>query len=190
MTLRRDNLSGLLPAAKRPRVRTISAHLAIAAIGLSLAGCGGSGQQALPTPLSSEEVAARAQQPLTALGPCTFVPTPGDIGEVDGLVLPPDAVLIESTDTEGLVNLRGYVAMTPVQVRLWFEAGVGASDFELLSAEDETHEAEVLVKVGAYRMYFKAAAICELGSAFVAVVAPDGSSAAVPTPTGSAASTG
>lgn len=116
-------------------------------------------------PLPNEE----RQKPLTGLGPCNQVPAAAEHDRVDGLVLPEGAVVTRVTPVDPLTNVQGYVPMTPVQVRAFYQT---QQDLTIVSVEDEVHESEVLADVGENRLFVKSQAVCELGSIFVAIVAP------------------
>ena len=108
-------------------------------------------------------------QPLTALGKCPAAPRPRGPQTVDGLIVPGDAVLTSVAQAEPLTNVQGYIPQTPVQVRVFYQQH---PDLTVLSVEDEIQESEVLTEAGGYRVFVKAKAVCELGSVFVAVIAP------------------
>jgi hypothetical protein len=108
-------------------------------------------------------------EPLRALGPCENAPRAGRDDDVAGLVLPDGAVLTQVSPAEPLTNAQGYIPMTPVQIRVYYQQH---PDLEVLSVEDEVQESEVLVEAGDRRLFIKSQAVCELGSVFVAVVAP------------------
>lgn len=84
-------------------------------------------------------------------------------------MLPERAVVTSQTRADPLVNVQGYVEMTPIQVRVFYQQN---RDVEVLSVEDEIQESEVLVQADGYRLFVKTQAVCELGSVFVAIVAP------------------
>lgn len=124
-------------------------------------------------------------EPLTALGPCPDPPpSPApDLEPVDGLSLPDSAVLTSTTASGPIAEVQGYVPMTPVQLRVHYQTH---PTLEVVLIEDEIRESESLVTDGTYRLFVKAQAVCELGSVFVAVVAPESEAQAVPVPTGPA----
>ncbi|HEX9765596.1 MAG TPA: hypothetical protein VGA36_02460, partial [Nitriliruptorales bacterium] len=69
------------------------------------------------------------------------------------------------------------------QLRVWYQH---LSDLEIIQAEDEVFESEILVRTGGgQRVYVKAQAICESASVFVAIAAPEEEAGSVPTPAGS-----
>lgn len=91
------------------------------------------------------------------------------------MVLPDGAVVTSVAQADPLTNVEGYIAQTPVQIRVFYEQHPA---LRVLDAEDEVRESEVLADVGEHRLFVKAQAVCELGSVFVAIVSP----AAAPTP--------
>lgn len=120
-------------------------------------------------------------EPLTALGPCAAPPEgAADGDEVDGLVLPPTAVVTDLVETGPLTQARGYVERTPVEIRVHY--GDGSAGVEVLTIEDEVREVEVLATDGSTRLFLKAQAVCERGSFFVAFVAPAGQGELLPEP--------
>lgn len=150
---------------------------------LLIAGCREQrGTAAAPGPTSaSPTVDPRLLEPLLGLPPCEEPPPAASDAEVAGLILPPSSTVTTVQATGPITQVTGYVAMTPVQVRVDYQ---GRTDIEVISAEDEGFEAEVLVSDGEHRTFMKAQAHCSEGSLFVAVVAPEEQASAVPTPTG------
>ena len=125
---------------------------------------------ALATPGAGAPIPnAERQQPLRALGACDDPPRPSDDDEVAGLVLPDGAVVTQVSPAEPLTNVTGYLTMTPVQARAFYQQH---PDLTIISVEDEGFEAEVLYQVDDWRVFVKSQAVCELGSVFVAVVSP------------------
>ena len=123
--------------------------------------------------------------PLMALPTCP--PAPPSAGKApEGIVLPEGTVITDRQEQPPLTNITGYVALTPVQVKLTY---VDNPTLQILTAEDEIFEVEILVSNGGYRTYLKGTATCNQGSALLAVVAPELDASAVPLPTGSAAAT-
>ncbi|MFP5308840.1 MAG: hypothetical protein ACLGIR_04595 [Actinomycetes bacterium] len=182
-------------STSRPRWRTTTAG-AVAAV-LLLAGCGG-GTAGEPVETETFDVSTldlpdfiteipegvdpALLAPMTGLGPCEFdIPANVDPDDVEGLVLPPGAVVAEASDAGPLVNVQGYLPYTPVQVRVFYET---SEVLEQLQIEDEIREAEVLVGDGTHRLFLKAQAVCELGSVFVGVVAPEIAAEDLPAPAG------
>ena len=175
------------PSGYRPHVTRSTLALLVAAFALFSCTPGG-GQQ--PGPSASQTAAssgnalpnalatpgARAAipdeqllRPLTQLGPCKPPPPAAEDDDVAGLVVPDGAVVISQTRADPLVNVQGYVEMTPIQMRVFYQQNRGV---EVLSVEDEIQESEVLLEADGYRLFVKTQAVCELGSLFVAIVAP------------------
>ena len=128
--------------------------------------------QALATPGDRAPLpASELLQPLVGLGPCKPPPQPKGPQHVEGLITPPDAVLVTVRTTGPLTNVQGYIPMTPVQMRVFYQQHRG---LRIVSVEDESIESEVLADRGPNRIFMKAQAVCELGSIFVAVIAPRG----------------
>ena len=126
--------------------------------------------QALATPGDRAPIPDSALlQPLITLGPCDETPAPRGPQSVEGLITPPGAVLTTVTTTGPVSTVHGYIPMTPVQVRVFYQQHRG---LRIVSVEDESIESEVLADRGRHRIFVKAQAVCELGSIFVAVMAP------------------
>lgn len=137
---------------------------------------------ALVTACGTEEPAR-----IDVSGPLTNLPPCEEFGSgrrpVEGLVVPESAV-IKGVVTRGPTrNVRGFIPLTPVQIRKYYEE---RSDLEILAIEDEIYEAEALVTSRGYRTFIKAEAICDRGSRFIAVVASELEAGQVPTPAGGA----
>jgi hypothetical protein len=118
-------------------------------------------------------------------GPLKNLPPCEEFGRgrkpVEGLVVPESAV-VKGVVTRGPTrNVRGFIPLTPVQIRKYYEE---RSDLEILAIEDEIYEAEALVKSRGFRTFIKANAICDRGSRFIAVVASELEAGQVPTPAG------
>jgi len=148
------------------------------AVALALGSCSGTGTGASPTPTLPPQATA----PLGGYPPCEPPPSPGPDTEVDGLELPPGAIIVVVEPDDPIVTVRGYIEMTPIQARITYEQ---RTDLILLLIEDEGVETEVLVSNGEHRTYFKAQAVCDRGSLFIAVVAPEIDASNLPTPSGS-----
>lgn len=116
-------------------------------------------------PVPNEE----RQQPLAGLGPCDDPPASGGEDPVEGFVLPDGATVTQVTPAEPLTNVQGYLEMTPVQMRVFYQQH---PELKIISVEDEVFEAEVLYEAEGRRVFMKSQAVCELGSVFVAVVSP------------------
>lgn len=94
-----------------------------------------------------------------------------------GLPLP-EGARVTSASTDGPVTtVTAYAEGTPVRLRQELEA---LPSVEVLSAEDEGFEAELLLDVDDARVYVRVSAICASGSDVLLVRAP-ASSAALPT---------
>lgn len=136
----------------------------------------------LPAALASPgDIDPALLQPLRGLGPCDVHPNEIELEPTPGLVLPPGAVVTERSDDGPLTTVRGYVPLTPVQVRVLYQRDPAV---EIVQVEDEIRESETLVDSGDYRLFVKAQAVCEQGSVFLAVVAPRAADAPVPAPSG------
>jgi len=103
---------------------------------------------------------------------------------VQGLHLPDESVVTSTRDTGPLTQVQGFVGLTPIQFRIYYQE---RDDLEVLHVEDEGFEAEILVSDGENRMFAKAQAFCSRGSNMVAIVAPETEAEAVPVPSGSPA---
>lgn len=139
-------------------------------------------QATLPAALASPgDIDPALLQPLRGLGPCDVHPNAIDPEPIPGLVLPPGAIVTERSDDGPLTTVRGYVPLTPVQVRVLYQRD---PDLGIVQVEDEIRESETLLDSGEHRLFVKAQAVCEQGSVFLAVVAPRAADAPVPAPTG------
>ncbi|SCF15735.1 hypothetical protein GA0074695_3857 [Micromonospora viridifaciens] len=138
----------------------------------SLAGCGGG--------TNSPRGADPARAMLANLPSCDRVPLDADpeiSAEVTGLVLP-DGARVTSVVKQGvLTTVEASIRMTPLDVRAHYEQ---RDDIDLLRAEDETFEAEVLIRTAQRRMYLRAGALCADGTSLTAVVGPDSDEAGLP----------
>lgn len=118
-----------------------------------------------------------------ALGPCGDTPASVVDDLPPGFVLPREAVVVRTTDLGQLVQVDGFVALTPLQVRDIYER---RDDVELLTIEDEGFETELLLRDDGYRMYLKAQVLCSTGSNFTATVGEEADAATMPRPRGTA----
>ena len=121
-------------------------------------------------------------QPLEHLPACASPPPSAKTGAIKGLKLPDGAVVTRVTASNPLTTIEGYVPLTPIQLRVYYQRLEG---LDVLKAEDEVWESETLVTDGTHRLFVKAQAICAKGSNLVAVVAPEAQAGAVPAPAGS-----
>lgn len=149
---------------------------------LLVSGCGGGGGGDVALPVSTDlptmeiatEIAPELLQPLEGLGPCENDPPEAVDADVEGLVLP-EGARVTSVGPDGpVVQVEGWVPMTPVQVRAEM---VTRDDLTVISVEDEVWESESLVSADGHRTFLKAQAICRTQSIFVALVSAE-------TPTG------
>lgn len=135
-----------------------------------LAACG----QAPPDPTATD-------LDLSAYPPCASQPAPPTLPEVPGLVLPPSATPFSSHSLGPLTQVEGVVPMTPLQVRAFYEDHPA---LDVITAEDERIETEVLVGDGTHRMFVKAQIVCAGGSNLVVTVGDEAQAGALPTPAG------
>ena len=120
-----------------------------------------------------------------ALPDCGPTPPAADDTDAPGLYLPDEAIVTQVKDNGPLTQVTGYVALTPIEMRVHYQE---RTDLDVIQVEDEGYEAEVLVSDGEHRLFVKAQALCSRGSNFVAVIAPEDDAAAVPTPAGASPS--
>jgi hypothetical protein len=184
-------ISPRLPRVPAPRRRGAALIVVIAV--LSTAGCGGDGppedtaagrptaaSTAVPTAgASPTDIDPALLEPLTMLGPCTVDPNTIDEQPAPGALFPDDTVLTSQTQDGPLTQIKGYIPMTPVQIRVFYQR---QDVMEVLQIEDEIRESEILLGDGDNRLFVKAQAICELGSVFLAVLAPQSAGGQVPEP--------
>ncbi len=112
--------------------------------------------------------------PLRGLPECTPLPSPLRAIEVAGLIAPPGTVLTRSkAGGRRLTNVRGFVEMTPIQVRRFYASLRGRPGYEFFLLEDEVFEAEALLTDGKHRTYMRARATCSTRSDIFAIVAPE-----------------
>lgn len=149
-----------------------------------LPGCGGasdSGVQPAPVPTALGSVDPVLLEPLEHLPPCSSPPAAADVGRIEGLLLPDDVVITGVTEAGPLTTIEGWVPLTPIQLRVYYQRLDGV---QVLKAEDEVWESESLISDGTHRLFVKAQAQCSTGSLLVAVVAPEEAAGAVPAPAG------
>lgn len=144
-----------------------------ALLGAALCGCSGetgaSGGEA-GVPGASSTLPAAKGGPLTDLPGCSAPPEATDEEETAGIVLPEEAVVTGVEDLGDLVSVRGYVPLTPIQVRRFYVAAPG---LRLYAAEDEVYEAEILFGSDDRRVFVKAQAQCQQGSMLSIFVGPE-----------------
>lgn len=179
----------------RTRVAVLVAALLAAACSTGTPGAVPSPREAQPTdaqgftgPSSFSadtlgEVDPELLEPLRMLPECPDPPPESDDHEdVPGLVLPADAVVTHHDEAGELTNLQGWMPMTPIQIRVHYQ--FEQDELEAIQMEDEVRESESLLGDGEHRLFVKAQAACDEGSVFVAVLAPEVASDAVPEPAG------
>ncbi|MGQ5261074.1 hypothetical protein ACTWLT_09990 [Micromonospora sp. ZYX-F-536] len=117
---------------------------------------------------------------LANLPSCDRVPLDAD-AEVDtrvtGLLLPDGARVTSVVEQGALTTVAATIRMTPLDVRAHYES---RGDIDLLRAEDEVFEAEVLMRAQERRTYLRATALCADGTTLTAVVGPDSDEAGLP----------
>jgi hypothetical protein len=149
------------------RARVLVLALAV----LAVAGCGG------PDSSGSGD---RGQALLSNLPSCDRVPL-GErarvTADVTGLVLPDGATVTSVVEQGSLTTVEATVRMTPLDVRAHYQ---NEPAVDVLRAEDEVFESELLVRAEERRMYLRATALCADGTALTAVVGPDSDDAGLP----------
>lgn len=138
---------------------------------------------ATPLPFLSDipaDLDPQLLEPLRGLPPCDVDPETVEADD-PGLVLPPSAAVTDRRADGPLVQLQGYMPYTPVQVRVFYAT---RDELEILQSEDEVRESEILASDGEHRLFVKAQAVCDHGSVFIAVLAPEVAATEVPTPQG------
>ena len=138
-----------------------------------------------PTARGSEgakvEIDPKLLEPLAGLGPCEVKPKTIDDAPATGALFPDKAVLTEQQANGPLTSIKGYIPMTPVQIRVFYQE---QDHYDVIQVEDEIRESEVLLGNDTHRFFVKAQAICEMGSVFLAVLAPESAGSQVPAPAG------
>lgn len=183
-TVQRTTLRFARPRPVRDAVRPMRLLLLGSALAL-LAACAGGGTPS-PTPADGAQPTAYSSlllEPMNALPSCPPPPEPIDVGEVEGLVVPDGTVLRQRNDTERLIQVVGYVPLTPVQTLAAYED----LPVDLLMREHEQFESELVYETDTHRAFVKTQVHCATGSNIVAVVAQVEDAGAVPTPSGAPA---
>ena len=185
--------AAVLPGPVRRRTATLLLRrvVVLLAVVALVGGCGGGAPAAAPQdpqvadPLTDEQ--AELNDLLDQGGaierlPECGAPPPKVRGQRPrGLELPPGSVVQLVEPGEPLATVHGYVELTPVLVRRYYEQRGGLTVYNV---EDEGVESEVLVGNGQARTYVKALATCRTGSTLLAVVGPEGAGG-LPVPAGS-----
>lgn len=105
----------------------------------------------------------------TALPDRPCPPPPARVDDaVEGLVLPEGGYLTEVVRQGPLVQVRGWVERTPLELRAEYEQ---RTDVEVLTLEDEVVEVETLVTDGEHRTFLRGTALCATASALDGLVA-------------------
>ncbi len=100
-------------------------------------------------------------------------PSPSEVATADApsdVPLPPEAVVVEASTDEGLTSVQGTSPRTPVEIMVDY---LRRSELEVVEAEDEVFESELLLRDGDLRVFVKAQATCARGSAFVLYASTD-----------------
>jgi len=93
---------------------------------------------------------------------------------VEGLVLPPGATLYRSKPTgERLILVRGFIEMTPVRIREFYERLQTKPRYRFFLLEDEVVEAEAFFTDGRWRNFVRARIACEGRTELYVLVAPE-----------------
>lgn len=118
--------------------------------------------------------------PLVGLGDCPReLPSGVDATPPADIPLPEEAVVTQVQPSGNLQSLQGWAPRTPVEIMVGY---LRVEGWRVQQAEDEVFESEILLVKTGQRLYVKAQATCERGSAFVAFLGSD--EAPVPVPSG------
>lgn len=173
-----------------PTSRTLLARAAVLA--LAVGGCGGPSPASLDDAPPAGTVAGVPDPdaidparlaPLAGLPACpTDQPAPPEVDlDLGDVPLPAGAVVTGGADDGPLRSAQGITLRTPVEVMVDY---LRLEDWEVLAAEDEVFESEVLLERDGVRLFVKSQASCARGSAFVLFVSRD--EGLVPAPAGGA----
>lgn len=132
-------------------------------------------QVGIPDP---DDVDPARLEPLAGLPDCPSEPPAADGGDVEGLPLPEGAVTTSTDETGGLRSVQGFSPRTPVEIMV---AYLRLDGWEVVAAEDEVFESEVLLDDGELRVFVKSQAACARGSAFALFASRDAGQVPVPT---------
>ena len=139
----------------------------------AVSGCSGDpgtgGGETPGGPAATSTLPAAKGGPLTDLPACS-APPPATDEEAADIVLPEETVVTDVEDLGELVTVRGYVPLTPIQVRRFYATAPG---LQLYADEDEVYEAEVLFGLDESRVYVRAQAHCQQGSMLSVFVGPE-----------------
>jgi hypothetical protein len=179
--------------AQRPRL-AVAAVVAVAV----LTGCTSTPDAGAPAPAAAGTTAATEAAPgtqtgiadpddidpgrlapLAGLASCT-APAPAAEALDTGPLPLPDASIVATASTDGpLLTAQGYSERTPVEIMVGY---LRLEGWTVLNAEDEVFESEMLIERDGLRVFAKAQAVCERGSAFVMFASTD--PGLVPAPAG------
>lgn len=171
-------------------MRRLPRHLVVTtlAAGALLAACGPSGTTTEATKdapgtttriPAADEIDPARLAPLAGLPACPDAPDAPDDLDLVSAPLPLEAIATQSSTTGSLRSVQGWSPHTPVEIMVGY---LRLEDWEVLAAEDEVFESEVLLTDGTLRVFVKSQAVCDRGSAFVLFASDD--TAVVPTPAG------
>ena len=118
---------------------------------------------------------------MSALPECGKPPSPDPNPAPAGAFMPGSGRVTAVRETDGVVQLNGYVEMTPAELRLWIERRPGVS---VGGVAADAGVVELLVTDKRWRTFVRAKAVCADASVVAQVIAPVGSDAALPTPGG------
>lgn len=131
-------------------------------------------QVGIPDP---DDVDPARLEPLAGLPDCPSDPPASADGNVEGLPLPEAAIATSSEETGGLRSVQGFSPRTPVEIMV---AYLRLDGWEVVAAEDEVFESEVLLDDGELRVFVKSQAACARGSAFALFASRDAGQVPVP----------
>ena len=110
---------------------------------------------------------------------CGPPPSPAPDPPPAGALIPPDTRVTAVRAELPVVQLNGYVAATPDDIRDFVESVDGVTVEE---AGGNSRERELLVSTRRWRIYLKARAVCTTGSLLLEILAPADSDAQIPSP--------
>ena len=98
---------------------------------------------------------------------------PDDI-HIPGLIVPPGSVLLSQRPTgQRLINVRGYVDITPLEVFAFYKRLKQTKKYDFFLLENEVIEAEAFFTDGKHRNYITARTACPGRSDLFLFVAPE-----------------
>lgn len=165
-------------AAWRTGGRTVGLVLVLLATACGGGGDGDPVADGVEVPATfATDIASELLAPLEGLGECGEQPEAvAPVDSVEGLHLPDGARLTAVSQDGPLVQVEGWVPLTPIGVRADYVSAANLEVLEIINVEDEIWESETLVTDGQHRLFVKAQGICRTESIFVALItAEDGS---------------